>query len=407
MRRDVKETILYMSKRDMPVTNKAELARRFNCDPRTIDRYIKLQNGELKPTVSKRVYSSKLDGYKNIIINKVDNYGCTAMAVYKLIEKKGYTGKYSTVADFIKRHKEEEKKNISIRFESSPGVQAQVDWKEDMVLVNREGKRYKINIFLMILGYSRYRFIKITKDRSQPTLFNCMAEAFKFFEGLPQEILFDNMSTVVDQSRTSFTGTVFEEEFERYANRVGFKPIACKAYRPQTKGKVESLAKLMERLRAYNEEFDDWDDLMKINIAFMEEINKEVSKGSGEAPIKLYLEEKKHLAVLPKDEILYNKKTPKQEKKYKVNKDSMIEYRGKMYSVPTTYIGECLTVKQEADGGFGIYKGEKLIERYGKGDRKYNYSEDTAYTILKNDAMKDRSDEEILYFIRRNLSPFE
>ena len=46
----------------------------------------------------------KLDDYKDLIIHKVDTYGCTAMAVYKFIEKKGYTGKYSIVADFVKRH---------------------------------------------------------------------------------------------------------------------------------------------------------------------------------------------------------------------------------------------------------------------------------------------------------------
>ena len=50
----------------------------------------------------KRVYESVLDDYKSIIIDKVDTYGATAMAIFKFIEKKGYKGKYSTVAVFIK-----------------------------------------------------------------------------------------------------------------------------------------------------------------------------------------------------------------------------------------------------------------------------------------------------------------
>ena len=37
------------SKEEACLLNKAELARRFNCDPRTVDRYIKIANGELKP----------------------------------------------------------------------------------------------------------------------------------------------------------------------------------------------------------------------------------------------------------------------------------------------------------------------------------------------------------------------
>ena len=83
-----------------------------------------------------------------------------------------------------------------------------------------------------------------------------MTKAFQFFGGIPHEILFDNMKTVVDHSKSSFTKTVFNDRFEYYAKDIGFKPITCQPYRPQTKGKVEALAKLMDRLKAYNEEFD-------------------------------------------------------------------------------------------------------------------------------------------------------
>ena len=142
MRGDIKDLIDFITKEDLPMYNKAELARRYDWDPRTIDRYLKIQSGELKPKENTREYHSKLDDYKDLIIHKVDTYGCTAMAVYKFIEKKGYTGKYSIVADFVKRHKDAEVKKATIRFETSPGLQAQVDWKEDMTLVNRYGEEF-------------------------------------------------------------------------------------------------------------------------------------------------------------------------------------------------------------------------------------------------------------------------
>lgn len=249
MRDDIRDAISFLSKEEMILFNKTELARRYSCDPRTIDRYLKIQSGELIPRKSSRVYQSKLDDYKGIIIDKVDTYGCTAMVVYKFILTKSYTGKYSIVADFVKQHKEVESKKATIRFETNPGLQAQVDWKEDMTLVNRDGEIFKINIFLMVLGYSKYKFLKITSDRSQETLFNCMIKAFKFFGGVPKEILFDNMKTVVDHSKSSFSKTVFNQKFEYFAKDTGFLPIACRSYRPQTKGKVESLAKLMDRLK--------------------------------------------------------------------------------------------------------------------------------------------------------------
>ena len=150
MRGDIEDLIKFIAKEDELLFNKAELARRYDCDPRTIDRYLKIQSGEIKPNEHKRVYRSKLDDYKDIIIHKVDTYGCSAMAVYKFIKKKGYTGKYSILADFVRKHKETETKKATIRFETNPGLQAQVDWKEDMKLVNRAGEEFKVNIFLMV-----------------------------------------------------------------------------------------------------------------------------------------------------------------------------------------------------------------------------------------------------------------
>lgn len=403
MRGDIEDLIRFISKEGELLFNKAELARRYDCDPRTIDRYLKIQSGEIKPKGYKRVYPSKLDDYKDIIIHKVDTYGCSAMAVYKFIKKKGYSGGYSILADFVRKHKEKETKKATIRFETNPGLQAQVDWKEDIKLVNRSGEEFKINIFLMVLGYSRLKFIKITSDRTQPTLFNCMIKAFQYFEGIPQEILFDNMKTVVDHSKSSFTKTIFNDRFEYFAKDIGFKPIACRPYRPQTKGKVESLAKLMDRLKAYNEEFDTWDDLITISNNFMDDINNEISQGSSEIPVALFNKEKEYLLPLPSMEILQNYISRQEDKTYSVNRESMIKYNGKKYSVPTRYIGERMTVKVDDNGILGIYYNNDLVVCHEISSKKYNYTLDTAYEILKSDAMRHKSDAEILDYVKNNL----
>ena len=402
MRNDISDAISFLSKEDTTMFNKAELARRFNCDPRTIDRYIKIQSGELIPKESSRVYQSKLDDYKGIIIDKVDTYGCTAMAAYKFIVGKGYQGKYSIVADFVKQHKEQEVKKATIRFETNPGLQSQVDWKEDMILVNRNGEVFKINIFLMVLGFSRYKFIMLTSDRSQETLFNCMIKGFEFFGGVPKEILFDNMKTVVDHSKSSFSKTVFNQRFEYFAKDVGFTPIACRPYRPQTKGKVESLAKLMERLKAYNEEFDTWNDLEIIIRNFMYNLNQEVSQGSGFAPWELFTKEKEYLLPSPSIDVLTSYFSRQEEKTYTVNKESMIKFEGRKYSVPTRYIGERMTVTNDS-GNLSIYYNNELVVCHAVSSKMYNYTIDTACDILKSDAMRSKTDAEILAFVEKNL----
>ena len=403
MRDDIRDAISFLGKEESLLFNKAELARRYDCDPRTIDRYLKIQSGELEAKSSSRVYISKLDDYKSTIINKVDTYGCTAMAVYKFICKKGYTGKYSIVADFVKHHKDDETKKATIRFETNPGLQAQVDWKEDMTLVNRFGEVFRINIFLMVLGYSRYKFLMITSDRTQETLFNCMVSAFKHFGGVPHEILFDNMKTVVDHAKSSFARTVFNECFAYFAKDIGFKPIACRPYRPQTKGKVESLAKLMDRLKAYNEEFESWNDLVNISQNFMDDLNHEVSQGSGEIPVILFNKEKEYLLPLPDNGILTSYISRQEDKTYPVNRESMIKYEGKKYSVPTRYIGERMTVITDDTGNLSIYYNNEFVVCHAISSKMYNYTIDTACDILRSDAMQGRTDAEILSFVQNNL----
>jgi hypothetical protein len=67
------------------MVNKSEMARRLNCDPYTIHRYLKSDPGEIIPQKSKGIYGSVLDDYKAIIIDKVDTYWDTAMVAFKFI----------------------------------------------------------------------------------------------------------------------------------------------------------------------------------------------------------------------------------------------------------------------------------------------------------------------------------
>ena len=402
MRKDIQSRIYSYTREERYIINKSELARRLNCDPRTIDRYLKIESGELIPKKSKRVYESVLDDYKSIIIDKVDTYGVTAMAAYKFIQKKGYKGKYATVAAFVKYHKDDEVSKATIRFETAPGLQAQVDWKEELTMISKYGEVFKVNIFLMVLGYSRMKYLCLTTNRNQDTLFLCMIEAFKYFEGIPHEILFDNMKTVIDRSKSTFSNVEFNKTFKHFAEDSGFKPIACRAYRPQTKGKAEALAKLTNRLVVYNEEFGDYAELEKIVRGFNEEINHEVSQAINEMPVFRFNKEKEYLKSFPSMDMLLSYISC--EKVYTVSKESMIKYDGKKYSVPTKYIGKKLNITETSDGNINIYYNNDFIVCHSLSDKPFNYKLDHMHQILKSDACKHLTDTEITEFIRDNMS---
>lgn len=394
MRKDVANQITVMKGSDL--VNKSELARRFNCNWRTVDKYLDNQETIRK----KREHVSILEDFKSIIIDKVDTYGASSMAVFKFIQQKGYKGGYLTVNNFVKQHKNEEIKKATIRFETSPGLQAQVDWKEKVTMVNKHGEIFEVNIFLIVLGFSRLKFIKLTTNKTQEVLFECMFESFRYFYGIPQEILFDNMPTVVDRANSTFKNVALNNTFKSFAKDAGFEPITCRPYRAQTKGKVETLAKLMDRLKVYNEEFETFEDLEKIVDKFNEDINQEVSQATNEKPIDRFQKEKEYLTPLPLMECLlpyfYH------EKEYKVTPESMIRYKGKKYSVPTRFIGDYLTVSETEDE-IKIYYTQDLVACHKKSDKFFSYKTEHAFEILKSDAMKYASDEDIHKFIENNL----
>ena len=401
MRQDVlNEITIILRGGEQEIMSKAAIARIMGCDPRTVKRYLNGYTPKKKRNIQKK---SKLDEYKEIIKSKLE-YGCTSMAIYKYIQKDGYKGSYSLVADFVQKHKEKEMKKATIRYETAPGLQAQVDWKENLKMISKKGEIFEVNIFLMVLGYSRTKFVKLTSDRTQKTLFQCMNEAFEYFGGIPKEVLFDNMSTVVDRANSRIGNVKLNSKFSQYAKDVGFNPITCRAYRPQTKGKVESLAKLVDRLLVYNNEFETYEELEKIVKKFMNEINNEKSQGTNEKPKDRLKKETKYLNPIPNQEILKTYITPAKE--YKVSKESMITYKGQKYSVPVGLIGKSVSVK-ETNEYIHIYYTTNLVTKHKKSEKFLNYQKEHVKDILKTDALKGWEDDEVESFIEEHLSDYD
>lgn len=89
----------------------------------------------------------------------------------------------------------------------------------------------------MILSYSRKRYIEFTTDMTQETLMKCHMNDFSYFQGIPQQLLYDNMWTVV--TKHSVHQIRFNKKFEDFLSYYSTVPKVYKPYRVQRKGKVE------------------------------------------------------------------------------------------------------------------------------------------------------------------------
>ena len=398
MRTDIFEKVsLFKVENIKPNYN--EIARRYDCDPRTVKRYYEGSAKERRPPVK----PSKLDDFKDIIEAKLD-LSVSAMAIYKFIEKSGYQGKYTIVRDYARKIRTEKTKRATVRVETNPGLSAQVDWKEDFSLHTRDGRKMTFQIFLMVLGYSRLKFLEPTLSRDQKTLLSAMAHAFDEIGGVPKEIWFDNMKTVVDRPKTQYSKVVFNQSFYYFSKDIGFQPIACRPYRPQTKGKVEALARLTERLRVYDYEVDGYEDIFRLVKGFQKEINMETSQATDHPPLELMPIEKEHLNPLPHHDILIGYQQELIARK--VSHEAMVTYGKVKYSVSPKYINKVVHL-EILDDILRIHYNGLVIQKHPISDRKFNYRQQDLKDILKSDLLKMKSDEEIESYIEGNLAIYD
>jgi len=178
--------------------NFSELARMYGVDRRTVKKYWNGYQGKPKS----RNKPSKLDKYFDRISFLMSIRGITIRAAYERLkdEEGGVIGSYSNFRKYVKRKGLRGKKTSKghPRFETLPGIQAQVDWKENMKLHSSSGDEFVVNVFNYKLGYSRYCYFEYRQTKTQQDVFECLINAFRATGGVPQEILFDNMKSVVD-----------------------------------------------------------------------------------------------------------------------------------------------------------------------------------------------------------------
>jgi hypothetical protein len=94
------------------------------------------------------------------------------------------------------------------------------------------------------------------------TLFGGLEQAFGFFGGVPQEVLFDQMRSVIVEDRRSQGGAMVENpDFVRFAHHWEFRVRACRPYRAKTKGKVERPIRYVRESFFYGRHFLNDDDL--------------------------------------------------------------------------------------------------------------------------------------------------
>ena len=262
-----------------------ELGKKYHMDPRTAKRYAQSpQKPEYTLTQPK---PTKLDAYKQQIDQWLEEAPYSAVRILEKLQEQGFDGKYSIVKEYVRGKKMDLDEKATVQFETMPGKQGQMDWGffEDH-LVYEDGKWKKLYCFLMILGYSRMRYIEFVTDMSTNTLIRCRQNAFRYFGGYPEEILYDNMKQVVIKRLLKQEDSTLNRQFEDFAGFYGFKPILCRPYRGQTKGKVERTVQFVRDNFMVGIKYENLPDLNGQAQAWCNKVNGKVHATTNEIPFE-------------------------------------------------------------------------------------------------------------------------
>ncbi len=322
----------------------SEIARRTGHDRKTVR--AALSRPVLAPRRSPPPRPSKLDPYTDYLERRIGEGVLNAQKLFREVRALGYSGKRTLVRSFVHPLRPAREPMATVRFETEPGEQAQVDWAH-FGTIEHQGRPRKLYAFLCTLGWSRALHLEFTVSMQSVAFLRCHVHAFRALGGVPRRILYDNLKSVVlDRGRGPGGGSVhWNPAFLDFADYYGFAPQPCRPYRAQTKGKVERGVGYVRgdfwQGMHQGTTFTDLDDLNRQARDWTEVVaNRRVHGTTGAIPAeRLPHEGLQPLTGKPDYDtslVCYRRST----------RDCLVSYSGTLYSVPAAYAGQQLLVRE-------------------------------------------------------------
>jgi len=282
---------------------------------------------------------SKLDAFQTKISQLLARYPeITAIRVFEELKRAGYAGGYTVVRERVKRMRSRPTKPLVVRFETDPGVQAQMDWAVYDINFSGEGRR-RVNLFGYLLSYSRREYLCFTERQDFDATVRQHILAFKHLQGLAATCLYDNMKVVV--TRWDDDEPVYNTRFLAFATHYGYRPWACRPRRPETKGKVERHFDYVEKSLLGGRTFRSLEHLNEVTRWWLANVaDVRIHRGTKKRPIDAHAEEQPHLLALPAHDydtarVVYRI----------VDAEGFVQYESNHYSAPWQRVGELLPVR--------------------------------------------------------------
>ena len=347
--------------------SKKSISRSMGLSVQTVRKI--LNQSTATPYTRSKSCQGVLSPYEDYIRRRVPAVGYNAQALFEELQEQGYAGSYETVKLFVRPLREKAHIQATVRFETPPGTQGQVDWGQCWTHLGTT--RAKVHLFVMTLGYSRRMFSEGTWDEKLPSLLRCHEDAFDFFGGLPHELVYDNARAVVLSRDFEGRHVQWNPTFWDFATYYGFRPWAHRPYRAQSKGKVESGVKYVKRFLR-GKRFASLEHLNESLLTWIVTVADQRIHGTTHRKPAEMFEKERDLLICHTGKPRYNLQ---QRAIRHVSRDCMVSFETNRYSVPFRFVGEKVEVQAWQDRVLIFHQG-MLIVSHRRCEGKYRHQID-------------------------------
>lgn len=334
------------------------IARELGVDRKTVKAW--RRRGGWQPRATGRRQRA-LDEFATFIEQRASEVEWNSVVLHRELQGLGFRGGYLQVQRYLQplRAARQWAAVATVRFETAPGEQAQVDFGQLRVWI--ADVETTVHLFVFTLGYSRRLWTRAYPHERLDVVLDGHERAFRHFGGVPLTCLYDNPRTQVLGRRER--QVLWHPVFEDFARYYGFTPRACQPYRARTKGKVESGVKYVKRNALAGRRFASWEALN----AWLEEwtltiADQRVHGTTHERPYERFAQE----TLTP-----VGARPPyhyEQRRQRRVPADALVAIAAGRYSVPVQYVGTTVTVTETATH-YEISSGTTLIAQHLKRPR--------------------------------------
>lgn len=317
------------------------ISRNLSISRNTVRKYLRSPGiPQAKPRPKR---PSKLDPYKEHLQQRLSEGVDNGVVLLDEIREQGYTGGYTILKDYLQPYRRTAPPKATVRFETEPGEQAQVDFGL-FKYKTPDGKTKRVWGFSMVLSWSRAMYVEFVNRADVSTFIKCHINAFSHLGGIPRNCLYDNTKAVVlgrDES-----GVIWNQKFLDFSLRMGFNTRLCRPYRPRTKGRVESSIKYIRRNFWPRARFMDLNDLNRQAQSWRESIaNVRIHGTTHERPIDRLLKELESLSPMP----AMDRVTPFLREERIVGRDGFVQWERSWYGVSWKWASQKVQVQRKND----------------------------------------------------------